>query len=100
MDFEALLEMLRVGADDMPSTIYDDIGSIYRESLENYNGAILQQDILNTRIQELESEISKLKNANYDLMVNGHQNEMPETDDEDDENDEGIESLFKNGEDK
>lgn len=99
MDFEALLEMLRVGADDMPSTIYDDVGSIYRETLENYNGAILQQDILNARIQELESEISKLKNANYDLMVNGHQNEMPETD-EDDENDGGIDSLFKNDEDK
>lgn len=101
-DFDELLESLQnPGEAGIPDSIYDDL----RLSRDDLVASHVQaQDGATTKIQELESHISKLKTQNYDLMMNSSKPEAdgsgdsdPDGDDSDSDNDDDdkdIDSLF------
>lgn len=99
-EFAALLALLQnPGEDGVPASIYDDLSANYNGMMEGSNAKIGEQT---TRIQELESEISKLKAVNYDLLMAVPSGDSePDSDDsdndsvdDDDTSDRGIDDLF------
>lgn len=93
-DFNDLLNELRNPSEDgPPETIYDDIAGAYNHAIETRDAKITESE---QRIKDSESEISKLKSANYDLMMASSVEE--DSGSEDSETDEapaeGIEELF------
>lgn len=66
-EFLALLESLRNPGEDGPSdSIYDDLSSTYTNDLSTRDAKVEQ---LTGRIAELESELSRVKIHNYDLLT-------------------------------
>lgn len=100
MDFEQMLELLRNPPEDgLPETIYDDMGASHASAIETREAKIAQMTAdMEASIQERDSEISRLKSANYDAMMSasaGDNGEREETeDDTDDDEETGIEELF------
>lgn len=93
-DFNDLLNELRNPSEDgPPETIYDDIASAYNHAVETRDAKISESE---QRIRDSESEISKLKSANYDLMMASSVKEDSDSGDSegDEEPAEGIEDLF------
>lgn len=67
MDFASLVEMLRNPGDDgLPDTIYDDLHGAYNDAVSAGDARVSE---LQGSIQEREAEISRLKSANYDLLM-------------------------------
>ena len=98
MGFSELLQQLQTpGEDGLPATIYDDLAGEYASLQDGGAATIAQRD---DRIVALESEISRLKAVNYDLMMNGQENNEPDdsSDDDSDADDDGesisIDDLF------
>jgi hypothetical protein len=92
---ELLAAMKEPGEDGLPETIYDDLSSEYALLSENSGAKVAE---LESMLQEKESEISRLKAMNYDLLVAAPANEEPVdegSDDTDDEESDGIDSLFE-----
>lgn len=66
-NFHDLLGILRNPGDDgVPDTIYDDLVQDYDTVFQGYTANTEQQ---RARIAELEAETSRLKSANYDLLM-------------------------------
>lgn len=100
MDFAELIEMLRnPGEDGIPETIYDDLANTYNHALETRDAKISEIEEIN---RERESEISRLKSMNYDLMMASAVNEDDgesggdEDNSADDDEPSGIDDLFEN----
>lgn len=65
--FEELIALLREpGEDGLPETIYDDLGTAFADATGTRDAAIAERDSV---LQERESEISRLKAMNYDLLM-------------------------------
>ena len=65
--FDELLNQLRNPGDDgPPETIYDDIASTYNHDVTVRDSKISESE---QALLDRESEISRLKSANYDLMM-------------------------------
>ena len=98
--FAELLGLLREPGDDPPpETVYDDLSAEY-EALSGSSVAKVAE--LTELVQAKDSEISRLKAMNYDLLVSAPATEEqePEPDDEpDDDDDAGIDSLFESDDD-
>lgn len=93
-EFAELLNELRNPSEDGPSeTIYDDISNTFNHAVETRDAKISESE---ERIKESESEISKLKSANYDLMMSSSVGNGGDTETVEDETDssEGIDDLF------
>lgn len=92
-DFAELLNELRNPSEDgPPETIYDDISNTYNHAVETRDAKISESE---ERIRESESEISRLKSANYDLMMSSSVGNDTETETvEDEEPSDGVEDLF------
>lgn len=80
------------------STIYDSLETSYRDAMEGSQGKIQAKD---DRIKELESELSRVKQHNYDLVMsspapNTDDNDKGSSDSDSDSSSQGIDSLFKN----
>jgi hypothetical protein len=66
-DFHELVNSLRNPGDDgVPDTIFDDLTTTYDTAFEGWNGTVAQKD---EDISRLNSEVSRLKSANYDLLT-------------------------------
>lgn len=106
-DFAALLASLQAG--DAPDTIYDDLSSSYNEILQGRetdaaeHAAALEGS--NSRVRELEAELSQLKALKFDELMNstgstdgdGDGNTDADDDGEDDDPASGgIDDLFEN----
>lgn len=100
MTFEELLALLMSPPEEgVPETIYDDLRSSYTSMADGSAAKVADQDAI---IQGLNAEISRLKAANYDLMV--RQSAPPEgqnegNDSDDDTEPGGIDDLFGKDED-
>lgn len=78
------------------STIYDSLETSYRDAMEGSEGKLKAKD---DRIKELESEISRVKQHNYDLVMSQpapNNEEESSNDDSDSNKGSGIDSLFTN----
>lgn len=102
-DFHAMLASLKAG--EAPDTIYDDLSSVYEESLQGFNSAQAEHatalEGANGRIQELESQLSETKALKFDELMNkpaGNDGDgFSDTDgdgDDDDPASGGIDDLF------
>ena|SRR5690625_4720725 len=93
---DELLQALRnPGEDGVPDTIYDDIAETYNHEITVRDSKISELD---QAVIEREAEISKLKSANYDLMMSQSvsEDEGEESGDSDSEETEvGIDDLFE-----
>lgn len=66
-DFHELVNRLRNPGDEgVPDTIFDDLTVTYDTAFEGWNGTVQQKD---EDISRLNSEVSRLKSANYDLLT-------------------------------
>jgi hypothetical protein len=96
MDFREYVETLRNPPEDgVPTSIYDDLTKAWDDFSTGSEAKVSE---LQTRTKEYESEISRLKAKNYDLLMatagdNGSDSENDN--DEDNKSDShGIDSLF------
>jgi hypothetical protein len=80
----------------LPASIYDDLSAEYDAISE---GSSAKVNELQSQLQNRESEISRLKSANYDLLMNsaGDTANSSEDEDEDTSGSKGIDSLFNLG---
>ena len=105
--FQELLELLKNPGEDgtIPDTIYDDLTATYTETHDRAEGAFAKVaehesaiSEYDAKIQAYESEISRLKAMNYDLlMASGVESGGDDDgggDDSDDDNNKGIDNLF------
>lgn len=94
MSFDDLVALLKNPGDEpIPDTIYDDLTASYRDLLDGSNASIGEKD---NKIMALESEISRLKAANYDLlMASGSAPVEDEPNDDDDDDETTIDDLFE-----
>lgn len=78
------------------STIYDSLETSYRDAMEGSEDKLKAKD---DRIKELESENSRVKQHNYDLVMSQpapSNEEESSNDDSDSSKGTGIDSLFTN----
>jgi hypothetical protein len=98
MDFHELINTLREpGEDGPPPSIYDDLTQAYSSTAQLAEGASAKATELQTRIQEYESEISRLKSTNYDLLMSSQGDNSGEGEDKNQNHDvgsNGIDDLF------
>jgi len=105
--FQELLELLRNPGEDgtLPDTIYDDLTATYSETHDRAEGALAKAGEYESaiaeydgKIQAYESEISRLKAMNYDLlMASGVESGGDDDgggDESGDDNNKGIDGLF------
>lgn len=100
MTFEEIMEMLRNPSADVPVAdgVYDDLTQAHTTALE---GAGAQIGLKDEKIQALESEISRLKSLNYDLLMSSSasENDSAENDSDDnsgsDDSEPSIDRLFE-----
>lgn len=95
--FDEYVTMLREPAEgqELPPSIYDDLTREYNSAVEFSSAAKAKNDEYEDRIKGYESEISRLKSKNYDLMVNSPASENePNTKNDNDDAPQGIDSLF------
>lgn len=93
MGFHELIAQVREPGDDgVPASIYDDLTAEY-DGLSQGSAAKVSE--MEARIQNYESEISRLKSTNYDLLMSsaGDTGEPNKTDDAD-TSPPGIDNLF------
>lgn len=91
-DFHELLNELRNPSDDgPPETIYDDIAGAYDSALEIRDAKISESD---QAVKDSQSEISKLKSANYDLLMASNAPVDDSSSDGETEETDSIENLF------
>lgn len=94
-DIKVLLDSLREPSEEgVSDSVYDDIGSAYDEAVEIRDAKIAEYE---ERIQSAESEISRLKSANYDLLMSTTVDDSNDNDSDDSEDEEssGVDSLFE-----
>lgn len=100
--FEELVDMIKNATgnsgEPVDMTIYDDLRQYHATALQGADAKLTQKD---ERIQSLESEISRLKSNNYDLLMQTQATPPdprsgPESDESDDDGPKpGIDSLFQ-----
>lgn len=108
MAFNDLLAALRNPGDDgLPDTIYDDIEGAYNEDIGIRDAAIAERDAAIAghaeELQGRDSEISRLKAVNYDLLMQSQTGDSESdsegveggADTESDASSGGIGSLFE-----
>jgi len=99
-EFDELIARMREQPPDseegLPASIYDDLSAEYDAISEGSSAKVSE---LQTQLQNRESEISRLKSANYDLLMNsaGDSASPSEDEDEDTSGSKGIDSLFNLG---
>lgn len=94
MDFTELVAMLQnPGEDGLPDSIYDDLAASYNGLAEGSASKVAE---LTASLQDRESEISRLKSMNYDLLISSNPVVDEETDNTSDDADApvGVDSLF------
>lgn len=89
-----LIELLKNPTDDgVPASIYDDLTGLYGNVVSGSEAKVSE---LSAIIQGYESEISKLKAMNYDLLVSSAgDNQTADNTADDDTEPGGIDSLFE-----
>ena len=93
-DIRQIIENLRTPPDEgNPESIYDDLLAEYTGQSEGWAAGMNEKA---SAIEALNAEISRLKAANYDLLmqVQADASEPDDTPDVPDDNIEGIDSLF------
>ena len=66
-EFHELINRLKdPGEEGVPETIYDDLTAAYDATFEGYTANSSEKE---AAIQRLNSEVSRLKSANYDLLT-------------------------------
>lgn len=94
MDFEQLMGILRdPGPDGLPGTIYDDLTAAYQDATTTRDAKIGEMSDV---VQSYESEISRLKAMNYDLLIAsgaGQQNSDSDDGDSDDDGDDESDTI-------
>jgi len=104
VDFAALLASLQ--GDDAPDTIYDDLSSVYNEAIQGREADAAEHTAAlegaNTRIQELEAQLSETKALKFDELMNSTADndgdgdpDDTDPDDNDDDVSSGIDGLFE-----
>lgn len=70
-DFNELLSQLRehTGDEPLPQTIYDDLAREYQSVSDQRDGATVQIQEKDASIAQFQSEVSRLKSENYDLVI-------------------------------
>lgn len=93
MGFHELIAQVREPGDDgLPASIYDDLTAEY-DGLAEASAAKVNE--ISQRVQAYESEISRLKSTNYDLlMASAGDNGETNTSDNDKPGPTGTDSLF------
>lgn len=96
MDFHEMVRQLReAGEDGPPETIYDELSSAYTLLVEGSASKVAE---LQSEIENRETEISRLKGQNFDLlMASGVSRDSDDENDETENNQEsltGIDALF------
>jgi hypothetical protein len=95
MGFHELIAQVREPGDDgIPATIYDDLTAEYDGLAQGSEAKVGE---LTQRIQNYESEISRLKSTNYDLLMSSAgDSEGQNTNTDDKPGPTGTDSLFEN----
>lgn len=94
-DFNELVNRLRnPGDEELPDTIYDDLTATYTDAFEGWNSTVSEKD---STIESLQSEVSRLKSSNYDLLTRVSTGTDPINHDEPDADEPAvtIDTLFK-----
>lgn len=98
-EFDELIARMRDQPQDaeegLPASIYDDLSAEY---IALSDGSSAKVNELQSQLQNRESEISRLKSANYDLLMSSAGDSANSEDNEDeDTGSKGIDSLFNFG---
>lgn len=70
-DFNEILRQLREhsGEESLPPTLYDDLAHEYQSVVDQRDGATVQIQEKDASIAQFQSEVSRLKSENYDLVI-------------------------------
>jgi len=70
-DFQELLALIRdhTGDEPIPTTAYDALVNEYQGVVDQRDGATVQLQENATGIAQSQAEVSRLKSANYDLVI-------------------------------
>jgi len=70
-DFKELLAQIRehTGEEPLPVTVYEQLASEYQGVVDQRDGATVQLQENATGIAQSQAEVSRLKSANYDLVI-------------------------------
>lgn len=96
-DIRQIIESLRTPPDEgNPDSIYDDLLTAYGDESDGWAAGMGEKD---NAIAALNSEVSRLKAANYDLLMQVQAGTAEPDEDEsgksvNDDADEGVDSLF------
>jgi len=100
-EFNELIARMRENSSDseegLPASIYDDLSAEYSAISEGSSAKVSE---LQAQLQNRESEISRLKSANYDLLMSSAGDSASDADDNEDKDtsgSKGIDDLFTFG---
>ena len=96
-EFDELIARMREPAEEgLPASIYDDLSAEYGALSEGSSAKVAE---LQAQLQNRESEISRLKSANYDLLISsaGDSASGQEDNGDEDTGSKGIDDLFTFG---
>ena len=94
-DFDEVLAQIREhkGEEPLPATMYETLAQEHQALRDQLDGATSQLAEKETGITQAQAEVSRLKSANYDLVI-AQQGKPAETKTLDPERPSGIKGLF------
>ena len=95
-DFNEILKQMRehTGEEPLPTTLFDDLAHEYQSVVDQRDGATVQIQEKDSSIAQFQSEVSRLKSENYDLVI-AQPGNPPEKTNESNPPAHGIAGLFQ-----